>query len=204
MLFLGPLYRLVAASRFAEVNHWPLLRLIFYSLDKTLLYLLIFLGLRWGYALFRHHPLTWRHELKVTVFAGYIILLLALTVFRNVYYPWQLQFHWHRSLSVINTTPLIETWKLRQGLSQFDFWYQSLGNVVWFLPFGWGMASLTQRFGFFRVALRGLMLSLMIECLQFLLISGVADIDDVIFNVTGALFGYWLFRLWHPRLNRYK
>ncbi|WP_461213372.1 VanZ family protein [Lacticaseibacillus sp. GG6-2] len=199
MLFLGPLYRIVAASRFAEVNHWPLLRLVFYSLDKTLLYLIIFLAVRWGSAVLFRRPLALRHELKVAVFAGYIILLLALTVFRDVYYPWQLQLHWHRSLSVINTTPLIETLKLRQGQSQFDFWYQSLGNVIWFLPFGWGVASLTHRFGFIRVALGGLALSLMIECLQFLLISGVADIDDVIFNVTGALCGYLAFRLCRPR-----
>ncbi len=29
MLFLGPIYRAVADSRLGDVNHWPLLRLVF-------------------------------------------------------------------------------------------------------------------------------------------------------------------------------
>lgn len=199
MLFLGPIYRAVADSRLGDVNHWPLLRLVFYSLDKTLLYLIIALAVRYFWHFLRHRPVKFGHEVKVALFIAYIILLLALTVFRDVYYPWQLVFHWHRSLSVINTEPLVQTIKLWYGTTRFDFWYQSLGNVLWFLPFGWGMASLTKQYGFFRMGIRGLALSLCIECLQFLLISGVADIDDVIFNVTGALCGYWLYRMFHRR-----
>ncbi|MFD1484712.1 VanZ family protein [Lacticaseibacillus baoqingensis] len=199
MLFLDPLYQQVAARWSGRINHFPLIRLIFYSLDKTLLYLLVFLAVRWGWALLHHRRLAIGHELRVLVFAGYVILLLMLTVFRDVYYPWQLVFHWHRSLDVINLTPFVETMKLRLGSSHFDFWYQSLGNVLWFFPFGWGMSSLTKRVNTWRVLVRGLALSLVIEALQFLLISGVADIDDVIFNVTGAVVGYWVWRMWHHR-----
>lgn len=199
MLFLGPVYRFVEASKFGSVNHWPLVRLVFYSLDKSLLYLLVFAACRLVWRLIKRPTWDWRHEVRLLGFVFYLILLLALTVFRDVYYPWQLVFHFHRSLAVINTTPFVETLKLRQGLSQFDFWYQSLGNVVWFLPFGWGMAALSGKRRFLAVVFAGLLLSLSIECLQFLLISGVADIDDVIFNVTGAAFGYIGFRLFHHR-----
>ncbi|MCI1986434.1 MAG: VanZ family protein [Lactobacillus sp.] len=197
MLFLDPLYQQVAVRWSGRINHFPLIRLIFYSLDKTLLYLLLFVAARWGWALLHRRRLGIGHEVRVVLFAGYVILLLMLTVFRDVYYPWQLVFHWHRSLDVINLTPVIETLKLRQGSSHFDFWYQSVGNVLWFVPFGWGMGSLTKRANTLRVFCRGLMLSLTIECLQFLLISGVADIDDVLFNVSGAVIGYWLWRLSH-------
>ena len=196
MLFLESIYQWVATSQVAEVNHWPLLRLVFYSLDKTLLYLMIFLACRWGIAVIKRQRLQTRRELKVAVFSGYIILLLMLTVFRDVYYPWQLQLHWQRPLSVINTTPMLETLKLWYGMSRFDFWYQSVGNIIWFLPFGWGLAVLKPNFKGGRIALSGLALSLFIECFQFLLISGVTDIDDVLFNVAGAVWGYGLQRLW--------
>ncbi|HAJ55690.1 MAG TPA: VanZ family protein, partial [Lactobacillus sp.] len=43
----------------------------------------------------------------------------------------------------------------------------------------------------------GLVTSLSIETLQFLLISGVADIDDVIFNLIGAILGYVFYHMWH-------
>lgn len=38
----------------------------------------------------------------------------------------------------------------------------------------------------------GLLLSLGIECLQWIFGSGVSDIDDIIFNGMGALLGYWI------------
>lgn len=199
MLFLGPVYRFVQASWFGSVNHWPLLRLVFYSLDKSLLYLLVFAALRIGYLLLKRQRPHVGHEVRVFAFVFYLLLLLALTVFRDVYYPWQLVLHWHRSLSVINFTPFVETWKLRQGVSQFDFWYQSLGNIMWFLPFGWGMAALWGKKHFLAVTFAGIGLSVMIETLQFLLISGVADIDDVIFNVTGVVVGYISYRITQHR-----
>ena len=127
-------------------------------------------------------------------------LLFALTVFRDVYYPWQLVFHWQRSLSVINLHPMVETLKLRQAASHFDLWYQSLGNVAWFMPLGFGIPWVSvHRRRLFAVVGIGLITSLSIETLQFLLISGVADIDDVIFNVIGAILGYAFYRLLHPK-----
>ncbi|MFD1431680.1 VanZ family protein [Lacticaseibacillus yichunensis] len=199
MLFLGPLYRLIADHFATRINHFPLVRLVLYSMDKTILYLLIWMALRWAWKLLRHRPLHFRHELLVTLFSGYVIMVMMLTVFRDVYYPWQLVFHFDRPLSVINFHPLVETFKLRQGLSQFDFWYQSAGNIAWFMPFGFGLPLVASRKqNLLGVSARGLLLSLVIETLQFLLISGVADIDDVIFNTIGAAAGYLVYKLIWP------
>ena len=95
---------------------------------------------------------------------------------------------------------MVETLKLRQAASHFDLWYQSLGNVAWFMPLGFGIPWVSvHRRRLFAVVVIGLITSLSIETLQFLLISGVADIDDVIFNVIGAILGYAFYRLLHPK-----
>ncbi|GAQ02491.1 antibiotic resistance protein VanZ [Companilactobacillus farciminis] len=41
----------------------------------------------------------------------------------------------------------------------------------------------------------GAMISVSIEALQFVLNTGVTDIDDVIFNTLGAVVGYLLYFL---------
>ena len=50
-----------------------------------------------------------------------------------------------------------------------------------------------------KVALTGAGLSLGIEVMQWVLGSGISDIDDVIFNVAGAVLGYWLLRVGERR-----
>lgn len=202
MLFLGPVYRYVQAQLEGRINHWPLVRLIMYSLDKTLLYLGLFLLLRLVLKLLFHRRFDAWHEVKVILFSAYVILLLMLTVFRQWYYPWQLHFYWNRPLSAINWTPLVNTFKLRLG-SQIDLWYQSFGNVLWFIPFGFGLPSLRRtKIAAWRVIGWGLLLSLAIESLQFVLASGVADIDDVIFNTIGTILGFGLWRLLSPRSRK--
>jgi glycopeptide antibiotics resistance protein len=123
-----------------------------------------------------------------------------LTVFRQSYFPWQLEFHWSRSLTQINLRFMRETVKLVHGASLLDFFYNSVGNVAWFIPLGWLLPQLyAKRRSGAVTLLAGLCLSLVIETLQFLLMTGVSDIDDVFFNFCGCCLGYWLFCLWPGR-----
>ncbi len=41
----------------------------------------------------------------------------------------------------------------------------------------------------------GMLFSVGIETLQFLLVTGVSDIDDVFFNTCGAILGYVIFKI---------
>jgi glycopeptide antibiotics resistance protein len=74
----------------------------------------------------------------------------------------------------------------------------SLLNVLFMMPFGFGLPFITN-FRMKRVVVAGLLLSIVIEFLQF--ITGfmanttfrVADINDVIFNTVGVAIGYMLF-----------
>jgi Glycopeptide antibiotics resistance protein len=80
------------------------------------------------------------------------------------------------------------------GQSQLDFFYNLYGNIVWFVPMGFFIPALGKKNrGFLKVILIGALVSISIESLQFVLNTGVTDIDDVIFNTIGAAVGYLLY-----------
>lgn len=118
-----------------------------------------------------------------------------LTVFRDTYFPWQLTFNFHRSLNDINLVFMKETLKLTHGQSLLDFFYNSLGNVLWFIPFGFLFPTVIQKESMVGTILAGGCLSVIIESLQFVLETGVSDIDDVFFNVCGTIIGFILYRI---------
>ena len=68
------------------------------------------------------------------------------------------------------------------------FTYLFVGNLVWFAPAG----VLTRLRGgkLWQAALAGLGLSLLVEAGQFLLGSGVSELDDLVLNTCGAVLGY--------------
>ena len=195
MLFLQPLYEYVFHHYAAHINHFALIKLILYSLDKTLFYFIIFVIIRLCWLLLVRHRRTLKSEACVWVFSFYIILLVMLTVFRDTYFPWQLTFNFHRSLNDINLVFMKETLKLTHGQSLLDFFYNSLGNVLWFIPFGFLFPTVIQKKSMVETILAGGWLSVIIESLHFVLETGVCDIDDVFFNVCGTIIGFILYRI---------
>jgi glycopeptide antibiotics resistance protein len=89
----------------------------------------------------------------------------------------------------------------------------TLLNVLMMMPFGFGLPFVTN-FRFKKVVTAGLLLSIVIEFLQF--ITGfvantsfrIADINDVIFNTLGVAIGYILFvqfiRIYRHALRNWK
>ncbi|MBQ9951103.1 MAG: VanZ family protein [Clostridia bacterium] len=84
--------------------------------------------------------------------------------------------------------------ELRAGL--WPFIYHLVGNAVWFVPLG----MFLHKKGAVRALLFGAGVSAALECLQWILGTGVTDVDDVIINALGALAGCLLMRL--GRRNR--
>lgn len=196
MIFLGPLYNLIAQMYATQINHFALIKLIVLALDKTIFYFLVFMVLRliWLMAIRRRRTI--KSEASVWLFAFYLILVLMLTTFRGTYFPWQLSFNFHRPLSDINLVFMKETWKMFYAQSRLDFVYNSFGNIVCFLPFGFlAPFVFSKKQTFIRVLLGGMMFSIFIEAMQFLLATGVSDIDDVFFNSCGTALGYLLYLL---------
>lgn len=179
-----------------KINHFPLIRLSILSLDKTIFYLLIYIVLRILYLRRKKRKIKFGRELGLGLFVAYILLLLFLTVFRVQYFPWDLHIVSGRPLSDINIIPIIQTMKLAQGNSILDFLYNLYGNILWFVPFGIMVPALSKKkMSLSKAVLLGGSLSIIIEAFQFLLMSGVSDIDDVIFNVIGVIIGYCLYQL---------
>lgn len=179
-----------------QINHFALIKLIVLAFDKTIFYFLVFMVLRllWLMAIRRRRTI--KSEASVWLFAFYLILVLMLTTFRGTYFPWQLSFNFHRPLSDINLVFMKETWKMFYAQSRLDFVYNSFGNIVCFLPFGFlAPFVFSKKQTFIRGLLSGMMFSIFIEAMQFLLATGVSDIDDVFFNSCGTALGYLLYWL---------
>ena len=76
---------------------------------------------------------------------------------------------------------------LRAGNYRY-FVYLFEGNLVWFAPAGFMARLWNERLP--HALLCGFLLSLLVETGQFILGSGVSELDDLIVNTAGALIGY--------------
>lgn len=77
------------------------------------------------------------------------------------------------------------------------FIYLFGGNLFWFAPAG---VLVRLRGGrLWQAALAGFGLSLFVESAQFILGSGVSELDDLILNTLGALLGFGAALLFRPQ-----
>lgn len=69
-----------------------------------------------------------------------------------------------------------------------------IGNIVLFMPLGFLLPLVFPKIGkFVTVFLLSLFISVALEGCQYFFQSGVTDIDDVILNTMGGVFGYGFF-----------
>ncbi len=97
----------------------------------------------------------------------------------------------------VNLTPfyMFRIYKASYGLG--DIMYiiiNFIGNMAVFIPIGLFPALLFRAAKWYRSALIGCGFSVFIEVSQYFVMRQT-DIDDVILNTIGALWGYWLFLL---------
>jgi len=75
-----------------------------------------------------------------------------------------------------------------------------LGNFVLFVPMGMSLPCISKKLNrFWKVTLTVLGIVIAVEILQGILRVGSIDIDDVIFNVGGAMIGYGIIKI--PFIN---
>ena len=75
-----------------------------------------------------------------------------------------------------------------------------LGNLALFVPMGMALPCLSRKLNrFWKVTLTVLGMVVAVELVQGLLRVGSIDIDDVIFNVVGAMVGYGIIKM--PFIN---
>jgi glycopeptide antibiotics resistance protein len=76
-------------------------------------------------------------------------------------------------------------------------------NILLFIPLGFMLPCIWKKYEvFWRTALSGFTLSLIIELCQLFNINRVTDIDDLLMNTLGALVGWVIFRLLKEHLSK--
>jgi len=69
------------------------------------------------------------------------------------------------------------------------------GNIALFLPFGLLPILFKQLHSKSKYLLVSFLTILLIEILQYILQVGMADIDDVILNMSGVIIGFWFYKI---------
>lgn len=125
-------------------------------------------------------PAMRRSLLALVLLALYLIVLLALTMTPHRRVPVQL-------VNVIPFKSIVAG--IRRGGWLLNV--NVLGNIIAFVPLGVLVPALGKRLSVpVAVLCTSALVSISIEVLQWLFARRVADIDDVILNVVGALVGY--------------
>ena len=76
-----------------------------------------------------------------------------------------------------------------------DLIAENIMNAVVFIPVGFLLSVGFKNLPWWMVLLIGCCLSLSIETMQFLLMRGFAEVDDVMHNTLGCMIGYGAYRL---------
>lgn len=127
-----------------------------------------------------------RLKLKTLLGLAYIAALVQITLLRGGI-DWATVFSGVRNMPQL--VPLGTTIELFSA-GAWSLVYNIAGNILWFVPLG----LLLGKGRSLRALLLGAGLSAVIEISQFLLMTGLSDIDDVIFNAVGSLLGWILYR----------
>jgi glycopeptide antibiotics resistance protein len=71
-----------------------------------------------------------------------------------------------------------------------------VGNIIVLIPWGLLVPLLFQKLGTFKaIVITTVLFSFFIESTQYIFLIGVFDIDDIIYNTTGAIIGFYLLQV---------
>lgn len=80
--------------------------------------------------------------------------------------------------------------------------YNLIGNMLLFVPFSFLLLYKNSRYTPIYVIVLAFVVSFGIECIQYFLILGITDIDDVLLNTIGACLGYGLVYVLQTKDNK--
>ena len=118
------------------------------------------------------------------IFILYILTVLYLTIFR---------FNFRYSERKLNLTLFVSLIKVFRNADIGEFLRLFLGNIGWFVPFGFLLPILLKRNNPLIIIGNSLLFSIFIEVIQFISYKGIAELDDLILNTLGAIIGYLLY-----------
>ena len=113
------------------------------------------------------------------LFIFYISVILKLTVFRS-----------GANIRVLNLIPFTMLAKIYKDNGLGYFYYLVLGNIGWFMPFGFMLPLIFKKMNTDKIILAAFLFSLFLEVSQYVLMVGYTELDDVFLNTLGGLLGY--------------
>jgi glycopeptide antibiotics resistance protein len=79
---------------------------------------------------------------------------------------------------------------MRYGLKgHTNVLYNTFGNILLFIPFSFLLICKNKGDHVFKIISLGIFVSATIECLQYIFLIGITDIDDLILNTLGLCIG---------------
>ena len=153
-------------------NIWPMVLII----------TVIISSLRISYLIKNKEKFVFYEEILMLGFIIYIISLFYVVTFQDV------------SWSTSNFVPFKEIF--RYEIMSMMFFKNVIGNLIMFIPYGFFISYFLKIEKKFSVLILSLITSATIEITQ-LIIGRVFDVDDILLNILGGLFGYLLYRILH-------
>lgn len=117
----------------------------------------------------------------------YIAIVFKITVFRHGF-----DVHHFMQGGTVNLTVMKEYFILLKEGERIRFIYLFVGNIIWFVPFGFYLKCIRQIKKMWLIVAAGLLLSLVVESMQYLWGTGISEIDDLILNTFGTFIGAML------------
>lgn len=151
-------------------------------------------------------------EVILFIFFVYFLFLLLLTIFKGGCIEFRNQFNSymyreHGLLGIINIVPIKENINtfMHSETGMRNSLRNIIGNILVFMPLGFFIPLLFDKFNNFKKVLKvGCLSSLAIELCQLFVGGNVCDIDDVIYNTLGALAGFICYKTFETIINRTK
>lgn len=81
----------------------------------------------------------------------------------------------------------------REQLGGFAVFANLAGNILIFVPYGFFISVASRERGFFKTLFFSMGLSLCVEIIQLFTRVGSFDVDDILLNTIGGVFGYIIF-----------
>lgn len=139
-----------------------------------------------------------KKKIFIIIFIIYILFLFKITVFRSNFGLFHLFAH--GKIYCVPAVNLIDAYK---NCTIHTFIYLLVGNIVWFIPFGFLLPAIT-KLSNAKIVILAACTSFIIEFMQYAFGTGISEIDDFILNVLGAVIGLIIFRLIYKVYKKYK
>ncbi len=148
---------------------WPMLTI----------FLVVIISIRITYLKVNHEKLVFYKEFMSLIFVIYALLLYNLLTNTEL-----------NQTSGFNLVPFTEI--LRYKIGSTGFYWNVIGNILLFVPFGYFVSSYVKANKVNHILIISILTSATVEFVQYF-IGRSFDVDDIILNVTGAIIGFLLY-----------